>query len=320
MRRLALVPALAFIVTAAPARSQQAQWELVVGATEPIRIQRTLQEVTPDARQPGTMQFQSGVNVLAQLALYAIAQAVGGALDRKNKAEEHEVVVPVDQAMSSAVAVSDVGTTRKLATQDDVNRVIRPYAESLAGLSLHGLLSAHPGLPLALVSSPTAPPPVTRVTFKPVFVFAQDQRSISVVARVTALRLAGTAPAASPAEEVVQIILHASAHDEFDASEFWLKDDAKRLRETLSMLSRDALNIAVMRHRGELKDPPSATERTHRFRLGSDNVTVRGVQLSSSCEYTVVRDIRDIIVATPTLALRDESLIPAACAAQAAPK
>lgn len=308
--------------TAAPAASRPA-WDLSVPREAPIRLQRTLQERTPDASGfSGTVQLQPGVSPLLQIALYFGAQLISSHSERARKAEEQELLVPTDQAAGSTVVMAETAAHKKYESQDDVNRVIRPYADALVGTSLHDLLQAQAGVlaqhGIAVLGPLTAPGPSTPATLHvvPRFVFGADQRSISVDAVVGA----GAVPVddkeaalAAAERRVLRVQVHGPAADGLDISEHWLQNQARPLREMLSSLLATALRTAVPLL-GKPAPAGIGVQKTWRFRLASESHFVRGTLLESSCESVLIHSLQGHVVRMPAAALRDRDALPANCA------
>lgn len=317
-------------VAAAPGvalAAEPARWTLVVPPGQPIRIQRALVERTPDASQSPQFQVQQGVNPWVQLLVYAVAQVASNKMERSSKADQEEIVVPTDAAVGAGtIALADTATQKTYETQDDANRVIRPYAEALSGTALHDLLAgaapllATHGVQLAAGGAAGAVPPERALQLAPRFVFSLDQRSVSVDALVGRPPPPGqdgsaAAPAdAATAAGVLRVKVHTAAADAFDIGDHWLRDGARTLRGTFTALLVSALEIAAPR----LGQPPAAPaagarQRTFRFRLGSENLFVRGHLVQASCEQVLVDSIEGHLVAAPAAALRDKELLPADC-------
>lgn len=320
--------ALAWLLCGAAAAAEPPRWTLVVPPQQPIRILRALEERTPDASQAVQAQIQQGVNPWAQLLIYAVTQIVSNKMERANKAEQEEIVVPTDAAVgASTVAVADTGTQKTYQTQEDANRVIRPYAEALAGTSLHDLLApVAPALGrhgLRLAGGVEAVPPAQVLQLAPRFVFATDQRSVSVDTVIGQLPPGGEPGAASaPAQGVaaagvqaLRVRVHSAAADALDIGDHWLKDGAGVLRSTFAGLLASALEIAAPRLAVAPAAGPAtpARQRTFRFRLGGESLFVRGSLLQAGCEQVLVQSIEGLLVAAPAAALRDQELLPAEC-------
>ncbi len=290
-------------------------WNVLVERHQPIRIQRAFIERTPDASARGAYQTQQGVNPWAQLLLYFGTHLIANRVERDKKTSAEEIIVSTDQSVGAAVAVGDTASLKRYETQEDANRAIQPYAEALAGTSLHELLgAAPPGLRpagMALRSDAAAAGrPDEVVHLAPRFVFAADQRSISVdmVVGIGALHEA----AADKAGRALRIQVHSAADDSFDISEHWLADNAKALRETFAALVFKAVDIGRRRLQGQLAAGTGA-QRTFRFRLGAENIYVRGTLAEADCERTLVDTLQGHLLAALSVALRDRDLLPARC-------
>lgn len=300
--------------------AESATWTLLIPTGQPIRIQRSLTERTPDGGTTALVQIQQGVNPLAQLLVYIALQMAQNHFSRAQKADEVEIVVPTDAAMGAgAITLTDAGTQKRFETQDDVNRVIRPYAEALSGSGLKELLE-----PLAaelrargvwLVGEAPADSPAV-LQWAPRFVFAADQRSISVDMFIGRLPRAvpGDASTARTDQDgtALRVQVYSAAADAFDIGDHWLKDGASALRGTLAALLVKALDVALPRL--SRREPESlAQQRTYRFRLGAESLFIRGTLLTATCEQLVLHSIEGAIVAAPAAALRDKHLLPSEC-------
>lgn len=291
-------------------------WALNVRNDQPIRIRRKLEERTPDGQAMGTAQIQQGVNPWAQLLLYAATFAVANAVGRNNAASSEELIVSTDQTVGAAVAVADLGQQKRFENQDDVNKVIRPYAEALKGTSLLDLLSsARPaldarGLALGTDAAPARPDRSVRIA--PLFVFATDQRSVHVDTTVGF----GEPPADAkgPDPRVLRVVVHSTANDSFDISDHWLRDGARSLRSTLASLVVEAVDVARGRYSAALP-PAQGRQRTVRLRLGAESVFVRGAVAASDCGRVIVDTLEGYLMVVPAAALRDRDLLPERCAA-----
>lgn len=297
----------------AAAPSAAAGWTLAVEPGQAIRMQRSFDERTPDASARGAYQTQQGMNPWAQLLLYFGTHLIANSVERDKKSGAEELIVASGQTVGAAVAVGDTAVVKVYGTQEDANQAIRPYAEALAGSSLHDLLAAAPaslrptGMTLR-VDTGTDTGAVVRVA--PRFVFAADQRSVSVDALVGLGPL--RAGAADGSGRALRIQLHSRADDSLDISEHWLADNGRALRETFAALLFGAADLGRRRLQGELATAPSEA-RTFRFRLAAENLYVRGTLVQADCERTVVEALQGHLVAAPSVALRDRHLLPAHC-------
>ncbi|MEN9626804.1 MAG: hypothetical protein RJA10_30 [Pseudomonadota bacterium] len=293
-----------------------AGWALNVRSDQPIRIRRKLEERTPDGQAMGTAQIQQGVNPWAQLIVYAVTYAVANQVGRKSAASSEELIVSTDQSVGAAVAVADMGQQKRFENQDDVNKVIRPYAEALAGTSLLELLSsAKPaweakGLILGADVAPAQPDQSVRIA--PVFVFATDQRSVHVDATVGFGE--PSADTKGPDKRVVRVVVHSAANDSFDISDYWLRDGARSLRSTLASLVAEAIDVAHSRFSAAVA-PAQGRQRTVRLRLGAESIFVRGVVAASDCNRVIVDTLEGHLMVVPAGALRDRDLLPERCTA-----
>ncbi|NRF69016.1 hypothetical protein HLB44_18645 [Aquincola sp. S2] len=307
------IAAVAAVACAAGAGAQAADapaWTLVVPAAQPIRIQRALVERTPDASARGALQLQQGVNPWVALAVYVTAHVIANSVERTNKAADEELIVSTDQSTGSAVAVADVGAVRRYETQDDVNRVIRPYAEALAGVSLFDLMAPLEqrlrGHGFGLVREGAAIEARQVVHVAPKFVFATDQRSVHVDALIG---FGAGLPEAAPARQAIRMLAFSMADDSLDISEHWLKDGARALRSVFSGLLLTALEMAARRP----AVPAGAAQQTFRLRLAAETVYVRGALAAADCEHALIHDLQGHWVVAPMAALGERAPLPEGC-------
>lgn len=295
---------------AAPA----AHWTLVVPKAQAIRMQRSFQEVTPDAPAQGPLQLQQGVNPWAQLLVYAIATAVSNKYGREQAANSDEVIVSTDVSVGQAVAMNETATAKRFSSQEEANRALAPYAESLKGTTLHALLAPH-GPALAerggALAEEGGAATSSRVHVAPKFVFSFDQRTVHADALIGFGELDASVPEAH--RQAMRVMVHSAASDAFDITDHWLRDDAKALRQTMAQLLLSAVDLAAARQRGELAVPGDASARTFRFRLGSENTYVRGKLIRATCSHVLLEALQGHWVLKPSDHLRDRTLLPAEC-------
>ncbi len=291
---------------------------VVIPRAQPIKIRRAFIERTPDASVPPPVQLQPGVSVLAQLAVIALIQVMGKAVDRDGQKSTEELVVSVEQSTGPLAAVSELNVQKKFETQEDVNQAIRPYGEALAGTVLNDLLGPMEGElvrgRLRLASAPTGE--ASSLYVQPVFVFSADQRSVHIDALIGLGDSVGgedDIAAALTSGRAARIQVYSKADDSLDIGEFWLKDRGTALRTTFAELLVAALE-AVARRLEQGARTNDEQQRTWRFRLGGESIFIRGALVEASCDHILIDSLGGL-VRMPAAAFREKDRLPAHCAA-----
>lgn len=185
-----------------------------------------------------------------------------------------------------------------LKMQEDADRVLSPFRESINGFTYRELMQR--------ALDKTAKPANTKLLefskewdkgdlleSAPVFIMTQDRKAL-VLQNVVVMSRPGTATA--PYQIIVKVVSHAK--DEIDLDTFWGANHGANLKEESARLLAHSLELAIRvgtRERSHDKTP----DKTYRYSEGETKKMERARLVEEYCDRIVVENLRGWLISFP---------------------
>jgi hypothetical protein len=234
--------------------------------------------------------------------------AFSGALDHEGASVgSHSMLYPAPNAVGFIAAVITHGvivesqkSRQRKQAQESADRVLDPYRSILGTVSYRELARAWadttlPGSSRKLIGAAESPGSgewLVRVA--PLFVMAQDRRTLSIDALVSINAPGATGDAAYQSRIHV---ISAPAESE-DPAGVWTADEGKKLKEVSTWLFSESLNIA-MRMMFDATGKNDQPFRTIRYLEGTAEKMERAQLISEHCGRVLIKTLRGALMSVP---------------------
>lgn len=183
--------------------------------------------------------------------------------------------------------------------QQSANAILDPYQETLGGFThqeLAQLALARPSLKdwTKLYTNANPLGDVILLESSPRFLFTQDLSAIILENEITINKADGSSPASH--RSVVRVISTATVNEQ--ATQFWLAESGKQLKQKSAALLAESLDIALTSFAARAQKN-EAPHRTFRYMEGNVEKVERGQFLSARCNRTVVTSLRGTFISFP---------------------
>ncbi|MEP6738730.1 MAG: hypothetical protein ABJA61_00040 [Caldimonas sp.] len=203
--------------------------------------------------------------------------------------------------LTHAAIVNGVRNSEKSRLQEEADKVLSPYQETLVALTHRALMQralekSAAGGSRSLIEASAAGGDAWVVESTPVFLFTQDQRAI-VLENTVAIYAPGGLPSAAPAyKNVVRIVSRPQLAEAVPTE--WNANQGERLKETSAELLARSFDLAI----GDASRPRAdntAPHRTFRYQEGGAERMERAQLVSEGCDRIVIRTLRGWLMSIP---------------------
>lgn len=202
--------------------------------------------------------------------------------------------------VTHALIVGTQKSSQREQAQESADKVLDPYQPILSTVSyqelarrwVDGMLPGSSRKLIGAAESPARDEWLIETT--PVFLMAQDQRTLSLDA-VVSIRAPG-APASAGSQSHIRVI--APAEESADLAATWTEDQGKKLKEVSTWLFSESLNIAMsaaIDGTGQTGQP----FQTIRYLEGKTVKMERAQLISEHCGRLIIKTLRGLLLSVP---------------------